>query len=281
MDAGPQGLRRATVAAASESPARLAAAPGHDLGAGLLVTALAERPFAVRALQRVAGNRAVAAVLAGRTPNPARGRSAPPVLSRQRHPSGHATAPAAPTAPAPGPTIPQAPESADVRSRIVEFANQHYGQRVGRGECGDLAIAALAAAGAEYHGHNRWGTQLPSPANARPGDILQFDQYGTRLSDGMAFTRGPRPHGHTAVVVGNPGDGTLLVSEQNMTDWGSMTNPRRVQAGTVYLRAGIRTSTGQTVTAVSGQVYAYRPVPQAPRPAPAHGTPAGHQRPHR
>src|SRR5262249_39098476 len=55
--------------------------------------------------------------------------------------------------------------------RLVEFARSRMGQRVGDGQCSTLAREALRAAGARGR---RWGEQLPSLKDARPGDILQF-----------------------------------------------------------------------------------------------------------
>jgi hypothetical protein len=80
--------------------------------------------------------------------------------------------------------------------------------------------------------------------------VLQFSEFLIRLDDGAAVVRGPRPHGHTAIVLDNLGNGTLRVAEQNMTDWGTMLNPHTTQVGMIYLTQGVSTSRGQTVTRV-------------------------------
>jgi hypothetical protein len=148
----------------------------------------------------------------------------------------------------------------------MQFASEHLGQRVGRGQCDDLAVAALQAAGAEYTGRHNWGDPV-DVADARPGDLLQFSEFLIRLDDGAAVVRGPRPHGHTAIVLENEGNGTLRVAEQNMTDWGTMLNPHTTQTGMIYLTAGVRTERGQTVTRVSGQIRAFRARPRNAGPA--------------
>jgi hypothetical protein len=81
------------------------------------------------------------------------------------------------------------------------------GQRVGDGECTDLAVEALRHAGAA-HPRPRlgvWGDELESLRDARPGDVLQFEDavfIRRRIrEDGAIITQSfSFPH-HTAIVA--------------------------------------------------------------------------------
>jgi hypothetical protein len=111
----------------------------------------------------------------------------------------------------------QAEEPTALNDKIVEFARSKLGQRVGDGECTALALEALRYAGATPRGSGRrWGEELPSIRDARPGDILQFENavfVRRRLrSDGALVTlEFTYPH-HTAIVSGvrKRGKGVLL-----------------------------------------------------------------------
>jgi hypothetical protein len=151
--------------------------------------------------------------------------------------------------------------------RIRDYAEGRRGTTVGRGECADLATAALRSAGARASypsadGHYVWGQQLPA-AFAEPGDILQFRNFRAviRNDDGTGFieTRG-HPH-HTAVVIENPGNGTLRVAEQNMRYGGAAQADRTVSVVSVFI-ANQTTTDRRTVT-VQGGIWAFRPQPAA------------------
>jgi hypothetical protein len=98
-------------------------------------------------------------------------------------------------------------EPTDLNSKVVAFARSKVGQKVGAGECSDLAIAALRAAGGRLPGRGAgWGEERPSLNDARPGDVLQFENavfVRRRLRpDGALVTLTfSYPH-HTAVVSG-------------------------------------------------------------------------------
>jgi hypothetical protein len=66
-------------------------------------------------------------------------------------------------------------------SKIVQYAINHIGQRLGNGECTELVIDALADAGAppgdtsSTTGDYKWGTAIDFPlVPAQPGDIVQL-----------------------------------------------------------------------------------------------------------
>jgi hypothetical protein len=92
-----------------------------------------------------------------------------------------------------------------LNAKVVDFARSRIGQRVGDGECSALAIEALRYAGAALEGSERgWGEELPSVRDARPGDILQFEDAvfvrRRRRPDGALVTFEFRYPHHTAIV---------------------------------------------------------------------------------
>jgi hypothetical protein len=103
-----------------------------------------------------------------------------------------------------------------LNEKVVEFARSRLGQRVGDGECSALATEALRYAGATPRGHGRrWGEELPSVREARPGDILQFEDavfVRRRLRpDGALVTLEARYPRHTAIVSGVRGRGKGVI----------------------------------------------------------------------
>jgi hypothetical protein len=176
--------------------------------------------------------------------------------------------------------------------KVVTFARGKLNQKVGpRGECFDLADAALGAAGsksakdfgkitttADYV----WGDEI-DPKDAAPGDILQFRDYVINVAttvvtitkrSGSTETRREtntqtitRPH-HTAIVESNDGDGKLTILEQNfmhvkkvkrnVMPWKGFTvGPTKKLTP---IKGGGSTETTTTVaTTVEGTLWVYRP----------------------
>ena len=150
-------------------------------------------------------------------------------------------------------------------SQIVAFPRQHYGERVGDGQCFALADRALRGAGARSADHYGtitgdadyvWGTPV-GLADVRAGDVIQFRNYewlkrvdrddGSFREDG-----GGRPH-HTAIVESVDANGAVTVLEQNVK--GSPV--RRTQ---MFFSSGTFTSGHETITiTVSGTFWFYRP----------------------
>lgn len=106
-----------------------------------------------------------------------------------------------------------------LRAQVVAFARQKIGDRVGSGECFDLADRALRDAGANSaadfgqvtpNGNYRWGTSI-NLSQLRPGDIIQFRNYRyvrriTEADGSWAEDEQERPH-HTAIVDSIDGGG--------------------------------------------------------------------------
>lgn len=97
-----------------------------------------------------------------------------------------------------------------LNEKVLEFAHDHVGQTVGRGECYDLAVQALRHAGARQfppRGPDAdyvWGERLDSLDDVRPGDLLQFRnarfEGRKRFRNGSVLTWSYTfPH-HTAIV---------------------------------------------------------------------------------
>jgi hypothetical protein len=114
-----------------------------------------------------------------------------------------------------------------MNEQVVEFARSKLGEKVGDGECSTLAAEALRHAGAKVRRgeHGTWGEELKSMLDAKPGDILQFDDVlfvhtrfledGARRTDMISF-----PH-HTAIVARVRKRGakpTLVIVHQNVGD---------------------------------------------------------------
>ena len=149
-------------------------------------------------------------------------------------------------------------EPAPLNEKVVAFARSKLGQRVGDGDCSSFAREALRYAGAKPTGTGRsWGEVVPSLRDAKPGDILQFENavFVRRLErdDGALLTLTFRYPHHTAIVsrVRRRGRSVVLtVLHQNAgTEGGDEDERKVVQEWTVNM-----------AEMKSGTVKAYRPV---------------------
>jgi hypothetical protein len=165
------------------------------------------------------------------------------------------------------------------------------GQQVGRGECWDLADQALRNSGA--HSSNttkanadyKWGKPIKL-ADAIGGDVLQFSKYKvtintttvTKFDDGTETEETDtetvtRPH-HTALVDRNPGNGRVIILEQNVPPQGRSVQQYEMATRTMKVgptsehKSMMNPSTKKTGAAtvittvsivVSGTISAYRP----------------------
>ena len=136
------------------------------------------------------------------------------------------------------PRPPQGPIS-ELQRDVVNFAADNIGQRVGRGECWDLADQALRAAGAEPPRGYTFGTPVPL-TEIQPGDILQFT--AARFDEPGYWTIMGMPN-HTAVVHA-VGDTRAFILQQNFD------GKRYVTTYDLNLN-----------NLTSGQIEAFRPVP--------------------
>ncbi len=116
------------------------------------------------------------------------------------------------------------PESAGINTLVLEFAQDHLTDKVGGGECGDLAQEALRVAGANFAGPDAandgdyvWGNLITtitpghdsnSTVACKPGDIIQYP--AVTLSNGSTIEQ------HTQIVAAVDANGRpISVYEQN------------------------------------------------------------------
>ena len=168
-----------------------------------------------------------------------------PVATATPTPTPTTPTPTPTQTPAPTPTPPPAPQIPVTNQKIVTFAEAAVGQKVGGGECTDLADAAYAAAGAESE-YNLgptgpdadyvWGTLVStvttashSLAGVLPGDVIQFRDvtlvHTTTYPNGSWYTTTQTAEHHTAIVESVSGS-TIYVLEQNV---GSANTPDSVR----------------------------------------------------
>jgi hypothetical protein len=108
--------------------------------------------------------------------------------------------------------------------KVVEFVRSKVGERVGDGQCTSLVSEALRHAGASLpgRGHPSWGEEQKGLGDARPGDILIFEnivivQRRPRADGNVVKLTVKSPH-HAAIVAGVAGrgrDARLTVLHQN------------------------------------------------------------------
>ena len=169
--------------------------------------------------------------------------------------------------------------------QVVNWARAQKGKQVRKGECWDLADAALRQAGAkssadlgpmDEDANYVWGDEIKDLKDVQPGDVLQFRDFTitttveteTRYPDGSSATASEeksfdRPH-HTAIVSEVGSSGVLKILEQNVDPGG-----RKVQLNTLHSKDVAATSKESvkgnakvivtTTVTVSGTIWAYRP----------------------
>lgn len=147
----------------------------------------------------------------------------------------------------------------ELNTAVLRFCEEHNGEQIGNGGCSEIAVAALAAAGAKKRGFDPatdengspvWGERIEQASEVLPGDVIQF--HKVRLLD-------VRPNGtrylrwypeHTAIVARVRGGGVFDVYEQNVITAGADKKRRgRMRIRDVNFRGMLQ-----------GTVTAYRPI---------------------
>jgi len=164
------------------------------------------------------------------------------------------------------PNVPMSAKSSSdsLEAGVLAFAQASFGQKIGTGQCAELADHALTANGANTFstyaaGTNGddyiWGTRV-ALQDARPGDVIQFRDYSVTVtaSTGTDETSTDREwvH-HTAVVEQNVGI-ALLILEQNVDASQTVKRGRVAIKPTIEFDGRVTTS-----TSIEGQLTAYRP----------------------
>ncbi len=92
-----------------------------------------------------------------------------------------------------------------VGAKVVEFARSKVGEVIGNGQCTALVAEALRHAGARRPSRaGGWGEPLDSLAEARPGDVLEFEDArfaGRRVNPNRTFTQWSYHFPHHAAIV--------------------------------------------------------------------------------
>lgn len=86
-------------------------------------------------------------------------------------------------------------KQSSVADKIISFSLSKMGKKVDRGECWDLAAAALDFAGAKWESPSNFGNKVDYKKGLHPGDILQFENIKFKGQ----FYSSSFPH-HTAIV---------------------------------------------------------------------------------
>ena len=133
-----------------------------------------------------------------------------------------------------------------VNQRVVAFAKQNLGKKVGNGECWTLAADAISAAGGKRPRDYVHGRELRPGEAVLPGDIMQFTSV--RLENRKGWVQLGSPH-HTAVVQEVAGPKTYKILHQNVGGGGG--DPKIVKSQTINL-AELK----------SGSIKIYRPQPK-------------------
>jgi hypothetical protein len=125
--------------------------------------------------------------------------------------------------------------------KMITWIEQQMGKKIDRGECTDVATAALKEVGATLPGGYVWGKELPAGTTPLPGDVIQLEnaQIGNRTT----------AH-HTVVVWEVLGPRNVRILHQNWA--GGKEEGRKVGPG-VYDFTKLK----------DGEVHMFRPIAPA------------------
>lgn len=108
----------------------------------------------------------------------------------------------------------------DLNSKVIEFVDSVIGKQVDRGECWDLAAAALDHAGAyldrsNFKNIDVFGKVLNLKKDTiYPGDIIQIENVKLEYSKGNGIYTETMPH-HTAIVYEVLSTNHFKIAHQN------------------------------------------------------------------
>ena len=107
-----------------------------------------------------------------------------------------------------------------LNQKIITYVSSVIGTQVDRGECWDLASAALAYAGAYLDRRSQktiytFGDKLnPEKDTIYPGDIIQFEDVTVEYQKGNVIYKENMPK-HTSIIYEVIGDGHYKLAHQN------------------------------------------------------------------
>jgi hypothetical protein len=112
-------------------------------------------------------------------------------------------------------------QTSAINQSIVKFVKSKEKHKVGRGECWDLAAAALDQADAKWDHGFLFGTLVNVAAGecVSTGDILQFEGVLLQYQKNKTIYE-EQYEQHTAIVLKINKDGSLLIAQQNTSEHG-------------------------------------------------------------
>lgn len=106
----------------------------------------------------------------------------------------------------------QAQELPVANKKVLEFCHQNFKKKVGRGECWDVAAAALDYAKADWERPYNFGDKINrTNTTILPGDIIQFEKVKFKGANGFSSEF---PH-HTAIVYEVLDKDKIIIIHQN------------------------------------------------------------------
>ncbi len=129
------------------------------------------------------------------------------------------------------PIVRQVGEPSPTAKKIVEFAVQNMGKKIGDGQCWGLANLAYRHAGIRHRGGYVWGRRIHwQTEGVRPGDIIQFAnaRYPYAYTD----------ENHTAIILKVAGRSSVKVAHQH---WNNIYRVTTTTIPLTYLRSGSQT----------------------------------------
>jgi hypothetical protein len=112
-------------------------------------------------------------------------------------------------------TFSQCEEAFPINNSIMEFIELNMGKKIGRGECWDVAKGALDFAEATLVDVYEFGRLLEKNECIYPGDIIQFENVKTELSEEGVINYQNFPH-HTAIVYETTTQDDIVLAHQNV-----------------------------------------------------------------
>ncbi len=116
--------------------------------------------------------------------------------------------------------LPVNDELPELNKKIVEYLDRVVGHTVNRGECWDLAAAALDYANAYLDQSTEQSIYVfgrvidPETETVYPGDILQFENVVVEYQTEDMIARETMPH-HTAIIYEVLEPGSFRIAHQN------------------------------------------------------------------
>jgi len=108
----------------------------------------------------------------------------------------------------------------ELNKQLLCYVKTTINTRVGRGECWDLAAAALNRIHARWDNKFTFGKEVdPKKECVFAGDIMQFEGVTVRYEKDGYFYEDIMDH-HTAIIYSIANDGEYIMAEQNTSQAG-------------------------------------------------------------